>query len=619
MSDVLSQYRPQIEAFLKQHNITTPIEKFAVNAQRTDLREEGGFKGFYYLRLSKFGVELYVKSWSEAEGHKLVISSPVPIDPIEKAKWEEEHKKLVEESKALNQEIANRVAKEAREALTEFSREGTSPYLTKKGIKGTGVYFRFPSRVDDKQSDLIIPIRDIDANIINYQVIYPSGDKDFLPGGKVSEGFFQFGTDPVTSMFVAEGYATAASIFEATHRTTVCAFSAGNIQNVVRLFRQKYPHIKITVCADNDRVGIQVANEAKKNFGACVVIPPTPDTDFNDYHLTDGVEKLKRAIFSHENVDFSEFNLKLLSELEQEPIDPPEYLVHDLLPKHGSSMVGGPPKSGKTSAVRDLIKRVCDGGVWLGRVVKQGVALYVGLEDQEAYIKIIFIDKLQVRNKQNLMITLTAPHPIVDKLKRLILVYKPDLVVVDTLGKGLKIKDVNNYGEVLDQLSALAQLGKSCKTHVMMIHHTAKKAESMLGSQIFEGEVDTLIYLTPKEGGKDVEIHSKNRWGTPLERTTLTYDPNTQTVGLGEKKATKASRLDSDKERLYKLHHEFKQPVSTMISHTAFKGRSDRHLALLEELASEGRLLKSKGRQDGTWQWGINPNYSGQIEPSEEY
>jgi len=53
-------------------------------------------------------------------------------------------------------------------------------------------------------------------------------------------------------LLIAEGYATAASLHEATGRPVAVAWDAGNMAHVVRALRGQYPAARIALCADDD-------------------------------------------------------------------------------------------------------------------------------------------------------------------------------------------------------------------------------------------------------------------------------------------------------------------------------------------------------------------------------
>ncbi len=155
-------------------------------------------------------------------------------------------------------------------------------YLTRKGVKTYAL----------KQIDgsVVIPLRD-GLKIHSLQYIGIDGVKNFLFGGRIKGCYFSVGK-PDSIIYIAEGYATAASIHEATGCAVVVAFNAGNLLEVAKTIRAKYPDIKLVICADDDLsgVGISKANEAAKQVGASVVMPdfgndrPSKATDFNDLH-----------------------------------------------------------------------------------------------------------------------------------------------------------------------------------------------------------------------------------------------------------------------------------------------------------------------------------------------
>ena len=87
-------------------------------------------------------------------------------------------------------------------------------------------------------------------------------------------------------IFVAEGVATGFSVLELTGniKPVLCSMSAGNLLHVCKAWRERYPKMKITICADNDisNVGQKAAFEVLKG-GYCnkVKIPPKLG-DWND-------------------------------------------------------------------------------------------------------------------------------------------------------------------------------------------------------------------------------------------------------------------------------------------------------------------------------------------------
>jgi len=157
------------------------------------------------------------------------------------------------------------------------------PYLKDKQVKAYGIR--------QNGSNLVIPLRDTTGALHSLQFIKPNGGKLLLSGGKKSGHFHLIG-DPDDVLLVAEGYSTAATLYEATGYATAMAVDAGNLKPVGRVLRKKYPLVRIVFCADNDQygeinTGINKATEAAKAVNGYVATPifqdvTTKPTDFND-------------------------------------------------------------------------------------------------------------------------------------------------------------------------------------------------------------------------------------------------------------------------------------------------------------------------------------------------
>ncbi len=72
-----------------------------------------------------------------------------------------------------------------------------------------------------------------------------------MSGGKIRGCYFSIGK-PDGRVLIAEGFATGASVHEATGDAVAVAFNAGNLKPVAKILRAKFPDAHITVCADND-------------------------------------------------------------------------------------------------------------------------------------------------------------------------------------------------------------------------------------------------------------------------------------------------------------------------------------------------------------------------------
>ena len=157
-------------------------------------------------------------------------------------------------------------------------------------------------------------------HITNRQAIDAQGGKFFLPGGEVGGAYGKIAapnSDWTSGVYLAEGFATAASIHMATGKPVVIAFNAGNLPKVAAKMAQILPEkAPVYIAADNDasQTGIKKAAEAAKVLGsrARVVMPEfTGDeiarfqarhgqdslpSDFNDLHELQGLEAVKAAL-----------------------------------------------------------------------------------------------------------------------------------------------------------------------------------------------------------------------------------------------------------------------------------------------------------------------------------
>jgi putative DNA primase/helicase len=149
------------------------------------------------------------------------------------------HKREAEEKK-LKAKACERAAKIWQRAA---GAPEDHPYLARKGIKVHGV------KLD--HGELVVPLQDSVGVLHSLQFIADDGAKNYLLGGRVSGCFFMIG-EPNGALCIAEGLATAASIFECAGIATAVGFNSGNLPPVAKSLRAKFPDAKIIVCADDD-------------------------------------------------------------------------------------------------------------------------------------------------------------------------------------------------------------------------------------------------------------------------------------------------------------------------------------------------------------------------------
>lgn len=263
------------------------IHRFSSNGKSND---ESGWYVFHSdgIAAGSFG------DWRTGETKTWCAESAHQLTPSELAS----HKAQLESIKAKREADELKTKAEAKvranKIWTQSIASAKHSYLSNKGVKAFGI----------KQSGdaLVIPLR-ADGEIQSLQFIEADGTKRFLIGGRIKGCYHSIGK-PQSVIYIAEGYATAASIHEATGEAVVVAFNAGNLKMVTEVLRDKFPIIKLVICADDDLngVGLAKANEAARLFNATVVMPdfgenrPEGVSDFNDLHQLHGLEAVKLGV-----------------------------------------------------------------------------------------------------------------------------------------------------------------------------------------------------------------------------------------------------------------------------------------------------------------------------------
>lgn len=194
------------------------------------------------------------------------------------------------------------------------------PYLRDKGIADPAVLANARINRFKDEDRLVIPMYDRPNHIVNRQAIDANGGKFFLPGGEVGGAYGKIAapnSDWTGGVYLAEGFATAASIHMATGKPVVIAFNAGNLPKVAAKMAAMLPkNAPVYIAADNDasQTGIKKAAEAAQVLGnrARVVMPEfgaddivrfqakhgqdALPSDFNDLHELRGLDAVQSAL-----------------------------------------------------------------------------------------------------------------------------------------------------------------------------------------------------------------------------------------------------------------------------------------------------------------------------------
>jgi putative DNA primase/helicase len=175
---------------------------------------------------------------------------------------------------------------------------GDHPYLDRKGVQAHGLKI-------DTEGRLLVPLRDTGHTLHGLQRIHVDGSKRFMSGTAVTGCYHAIGK-PNGKLYITEGYATGATIYEATGGAVAVAFNAGNLLAVAVALRAEYPNLDLVLCADDDHAtegnpGLTKATEAARAVSGKLAIPKFSDpatkgTDFNDLATEEGPEIVKQII-----------------------------------------------------------------------------------------------------------------------------------------------------------------------------------------------------------------------------------------------------------------------------------------------------------------------------------
>lgn len=209
-------------------------------------------------------------SWRTGASHTWRGASARRLTPAERDALRRQQA-AAQQARATELQAVQAEAATRAERLWQRARPATDahPYLRAKRVRAIGLR--------QLRDMLLVPARDEAGALGTLQFIGPDGVKRFLTGGRIRGCYCAIGR-PGDCLLLAEGYATAATIFEATGCAVAVAFNAGNLLPVAQALRRKFPALRLVVCADDDagtpgNPGLTHARAAARAVGGDVVAP----------------------------------------------------------------------------------------------------------------------------------------------------------------------------------------------------------------------------------------------------------------------------------------------------------------------------------------------------------
>lgn len=257
-----------------------------------------------------FGTYRHGGSWEKVE------NDWAPLSQAERDRQRKEREAAAARAAAAREEAKRIAAMGAVELWHRAQREGHSPYLERKGLKGEACRY-----LPDGTLVILMLRYDLprEQAIQAAQRILPSGEKYFSKGFGKPGCALRLGTVDATTQLLAvvEGYATGLTVRTALEwRIPVyVAFDAGNLHHVVPLVRALHPDVRILICADDDHLtrdpitkklnnpGRTAARAIVRAVDAVDVVYPVfdrtrqpGDTDFDDLRMRQGLETCARQL-----------------------------------------------------------------------------------------------------------------------------------------------------------------------------------------------------------------------------------------------------------------------------------------------------------------------------------
>ncbi|TDR31057.1 AAA family ATPase [Hydromonas duriensis] len=263
------------------------------------------------------------------------------------------------------------------------------PYLKRKGIQAFGC------KQFGRTDTLIVPVWDGATKaeqpvLAGLQFIRADGTKKFMTGTQKKGGYYTIGNTRSDIQVICEGYATGASIAQATGYKVTIAFDAGNLLAVAQhMASEATTASHIIIAGDNDmwshhNIGLEKARAASQAIGARLAMPDftglntaQKPTDFNDLHQLAGLEEVARQIMlavptpepepphniahsATQAVTNRAFGVETVS-LDQIKMEPIDWLMHNWLPLGKLTLLAGQAGTGKTQLAISLASMLSAG------------------------------------------------------------------------------------------------------------------------------------------------------------------------------------------------------------------------------------------------------------------
>lgn len=392
-------------------------------------------------------------------------------------------------------------------------------YFQKRGLTKETVK-KYCLGYDVKRNAIVLPYS---SELRYYQTRSISDKKFYKPTNEEAgaEPLFNrkalWGTskEPV---FIVESPLCALSIMQCGG-ISVSLCGVGGANKLVKEAKAKKPNAPLVLCLDNDEPGQKATETLEKELQTAKI----PYIVFNvagskkdpNELLMSNSEELKAAVAAAKREVRKVYKRGVASiaasDLQTAKIDPPEWLIPDVLPQ-GLAILCASSKVGKSWMAMQMCLAISRGKEFLDYASNQAGCLYLALEDGIFRLK----DRLNKvldggKAPSNFYLSIKANGLDGGLIKQLDEEFEehPDikLIIIDTLQKvrGSAKKDEIAYATDYRELGALKEYADNKRICIFLIHHLRKMADEndvfnmISGSNGIMGVCDTIFIIYKKK------------------------------------------------------------------------------------------------------------------------
>lgn len=355
--------------------------------------------------------------------------------------------------------------------------------------------------------------------------------------------------DPLEPVFIPEGEKDVVRLTRGGCIATTNQGGAGKWRDEYNTFLRGR---KVVLLPDNDAPGQEHVDRIARGlvgYAASVKVlrlPHLPEKgDVSDWLANGGsVATLRQLAQSTREYSVQQksggiirdFDWAPIGDVLMEPEEPLTWLVDDLLPAGGVSLLAARAKTGKSVLARNLALAIARGERFLRRPCAQGTVLYLGLEERREDVRSDFA-KLGVRNDDAIIVHVgSAPEKPLEALRAKILETDAKLVIIDPLVRFARMKEIRSYTEVYEHLGPLNDMANELGCHICCLLHMNQMSNEQFGangaSDVIGGEGLIAVAFTIMQYYRDYTndqrfLRTIQRKGADMAPTLIEMEPDT--------------------------------------------------------------------------------------------